>query len=137
MGGCGRVEILRCVKGLKPGMAEWYVKFVDFKVENIHQSDLLVYITKRRTVKRRQRYVETRDFRVLLDVGSGGRCKGPGARGITGCIEDPSWKAFTDAGWEIRFLDDFLNRGVLKGANPNFYGMVESIGESLRESVSE
>jgi len=52
---------------------------------------------------------------------------GPGARGITGCIEDPSWKAFTDAGWEIRFLDDFLNRGVLKGANPNFYGMVESI----------
>ena len=81
MGGCGRVEILRCVKGLKPGMAEWYIKFVDFKVENTHQSDLLVYITKRRTVKRRQRYVETRDFRVLLDVGSGGRCKGPGARG--------------------------------------------------------
>eukprot|EP00622_Pseudochattonella_farcimen_P004848 FR740347.1.p1 GENE.FR740347.1~~FR740347.1.p1 ORF type:complete len:315 (+),score=27.62 FR740347.1:119-946(+) len=55
-------------------------------------------------------------------------CKpGPGARGIEGCIEDPSWQAFTDAGWKVVFLDDFLKAGVLKNANPNFYGMIESI----------
>jgi Leucine-rich repeat (LRR) protein/Ca2+-binding EF-hand superfamily protein len=80
MGGSGRVEILRCVKGLKKGMAEWYIKFIDLTVVNKYQADLMVYITKRR-VKKRQRGVELRDYRVLLDVGNGGRAKGPGIKG--------------------------------------------------------
>jgi hypothetical protein len=25
-----------------------------------------------------------------------------------GCMEDPSWDAFTKYGWHVRFLDDFL-----------------------------
>ena len=29
--------------------------------------------------------------------------------------------------WDIRFLGDYLDRGVLEGVNPNFYGMIESI----------
>ncbi len=54
--------------------------------------------------------------------------KGEAARGITGCIVDPSWRAFKDiAGWEVRFLNDYLADGVLKGVNPNFHGMIESI----------
>lgn len=81
MGGEGRVEIMRCVKGLKKGMAEWYVKFIDLKVTNKHQSDLMVYITKRKSVRKRQRYIESRDYRVRLDVGNGGRAKGPGIKG--------------------------------------------------------
>jgi len=54
--------------------------------------------------------------------------KGAAARGIVGCIEDPSWTAFREiAGWKIRFLGDYIGRGVLKGVNPNYYGMIESI----------
>ncbi len=44
-----------------------------------------------------------------------------------GCPEDTSWKAFTDFGWKIRFLDDYLARGIIQGSNPNVHGMVESI----------
>ena len=44
-----------------------------------------------------------------------------------GCPEDPSWKAFEEAGWTIRFLDDYIKRGALSQANPNIFGMVESI----------
>jgi len=44
-----------------------------------------------------------------------------------GCPVDPSWKAFLDAGWNLRFLRDYLKQGQLKGFNPNFHGMVESI----------
>lgn len=44
-----------------------------------------------------------------------------------GCPEDTSWKAFEEAGWTLRFLDDYLQEGILEGTNPNVYGMVESI----------
>jgi len=44
-----------------------------------------------------------------------------------GCPEDPSWKAFIKAGWQIRFMRDFQRRGALQGVNPNVLGMVESI----------
>lgn len=52
---------------------------------------------------------------------------GEAAKGLEGCMVDPSWDAFRKAGWELRFLDDFLARGHLKHANPNYHGMVESI----------
>jgi len=48
--------------------------------------------------------------------------KGADAKGVPGCMEDCSWQAFTDVGWEVRFLGDFLARGALKDVNPNFYG---------------
>eukprot|EP01041_Mallomonas_annulata_P002582 gene2582-5051_t len=44
-----------------------------------------------------------------------------------GCPVDSSWKAFADAGWTIRRLDDYIDKGVLKNVNPNFHGMIESI----------
>jgi hypothetical protein len=44
-----------------------------------------------------------------------------------GCPEDPSWKAFTDFGWKIRFLKNYLVKGYLHESNPNVHGMVESI----------
>jgi hypothetical protein len=44
-----------------------------------------------------------------------------------GCPEDTSWDAFKNAGWNIRFLDDYMKKGMLKGVNPNLHGMVESI----------
>ena len=31
------------------------------------------------------------------------------------------------AGWNLRFLKDYLKAGLLEGINPNLYGMVESI----------
>ena len=44
-----------------------------------------------------------------------------------GCPEDPSWDAFKKAGWNIRFLNDYMKKGMLKGVNPNLHGMIESI----------
>jgi hypothetical protein len=44
-----------------------------------------------------------------------------------GCPEDPSWNAFKKFGWTLRFLDDYIARGVVEGVNPNIFGMVESI----------
>jgi hypothetical protein len=44
-----------------------------------------------------------------------------------GCPEDPSWDAFTKAGWKIRFLHDYEKKGHLEGVNPNLFGMIESI----------
>jgi hypothetical protein len=44
-----------------------------------------------------------------------------------GCPEDTTWNAFKEAGWTVRFLNDYISRGVLEGVNPNIYGMVESI----------
>jgi hypothetical protein len=44
-----------------------------------------------------------------------------------GCQEDPSWDAFRRAGWKLRFLGDYLKQGYIKDANPNQYGMAESI----------
>merc|ERR1712000_718745 len=44
-----------------------------------------------------------------------------------GCPEDPSWDAFRNASWQLRFLDDYVKRGHLQGVNPNIFGMVESI----------
>lgn len=44
-----------------------------------------------------------------------------------GCPEDPSWRAFSENGWQVRFLKDYMNKGVLKDSNPNVHGMVESI----------
>jgi len=44
-----------------------------------------------------------------------------------GCPRDASWKAFEEAGFKLRFLGDFLKKGVLKDVNPNTLGMVESI----------
>jgi hypothetical protein len=50
----------------------------------------------------------------------------PGSRPV-GCPDDPSWKAFVDFGWKVRFLKDYLAKGLLKDSNPNVHGMVESI----------
>ena len=50
----------------------------------------------------------------------------PGSKPV-GCPEDCSWKAFTTAGWKVRMLKDYTKDGVLAGANPNWYGMIESI----------
>jgi len=50
----------------------------------------------------------------------------PGKKPV-GCPEDPSWKAFADAGWTVRFLNDYSKTGALDNVNPNVYGMVESI----------
>jgi hypothetical protein len=44
-----------------------------------------------------------------------------------GCPEDCTWRAFKDAGWKVRTLRDYLKQGEIKGANPNWYGMIESI----------
>jgi len=44
-----------------------------------------------------------------------------------GCPEDTSWRAFTEFGWKIRFLKDYLKAGYLPDTNPNVHGMVESI----------
>jgi hypothetical protein len=45
-----------------------------------------------------------------------------------GCPEDPSWTALKEeGGWEVRMLRDFTKKGALKGVNPNWFGMVESI----------
>eukprot|EP00981_Chlorochromonas_danica_P014118 scaffold7410_cov169-Ochromonas_danica.AAC.3 len=44
-----------------------------------------------------------------------------------GCLDDPSWKKFVEAGWKVRFLRDYIKAGVLKNVNPNIFGMVESI----------
>ena len=39
-----------------------------------------------------------------------------------------SWRAFTEqAGWKIRFLRNFTDRGMLKKVNHNLYGIIESI----------
>ena len=50
----------------------------------------------------------------------------PGSKPV-GCPEDTSWKAFTEAGWKVRFLHDYQRKGALKGVNPNLLGMVETI----------
>jgi len=48
-----------------------------------------------------------------------------------GCPEDPSWQAFLDFGWTLRFLRDYLkeapNGSALKAVNPNALGMVECL----------
>ena len=44
-----------------------------------------------------------------------------------GCPKDPSWKAFTEYGWHIKFLKDYKNHSFLKDSNSNVHGMVESI----------
>ena len=44
-----------------------------------------------------------------------------------GCPEDTSWNAMLEAGWNLRFLNDYMRKGYLKGSNPNVHGMVESI----------
>jgi hypothetical protein len=44
-----------------------------------------------------------------------------------GCPEDTSWNAFREAGWKLRFLNDYLKKGHLKDVNPNLFGMAESI----------
>eukprot|EP01036_Dinobryon_divergens_P026489 gene26490-35150_t len=48
-----------------------------------------------------------------------------------GCPEDTSWNAFLEAGWKIRFMRDYMplarSDGVLREANPNTFGMLESI----------
>jgi hypothetical protein len=80
-GGSGRIEILRCVQGLRKGMAEWYIKFIDLTLENKNQSDLVIYITKRHKVHKQQRYIEEEDYKLLIDRGIGGCAKGPGVKG--------------------------------------------------------
>ena len=52
---------------------------------------------------------------------------GSEAKGTPGCMVECGWQAFKDNGWEVRFLQDYLDAGALKGVNPNFYGMIESI----------
>jgi hypothetical protein len=42
-------------------------------------------------------------------------------------LYQPSWKAFVQAGWKIRFLRDYQKAGYIAHANPNTFGMIESI----------
>lgn len=43
-----------------------------------------------------------------------------------GCQEDTSWNAFVSkAGWNLRFLHNYTS--IIKSANPNKFGMIESI----------
>eukprot|EP01038_Epipyxis_sp_PR26KG_P009771 gene9771-13143_t len=45
-----------------------------------------------------------------------------------GCPEDPSWNAFIEAGWNIRFLHNYIASGLVSPqTNPNIFGMIESI----------
>ena len=45
-----------------------------------------------------------------------------------GCPEDPSWNAFIDFGWHLRFLHNYRESGkFLSNLNPNVAGMVEII----------
>lgn len=44
-----------------------------------------------------------------------------------GCPKDPSWKAFVDFGWKIKFMKDYIGEDFLKDSNPNIHGLVESI----------
>jgi hypothetical protein len=44
-----------------------------------------------------------------------------------GCPEDTSWDAMRKAGWKLRFLGDYLKKGVLQGYNPNLFGTAEVI----------
>jgi hypothetical protein len=46
-----------------------------------------------------------------------------------GCLEDPTWTAFS-AVWNIRFLGDFIKRGVLDGINPHAFPFLEVIASS-------
>lgn len=39
----------------------------------------------------------------------------------------PSWSAFEQFGWKIRFMRDYMHNDEFKDVNPNTYGMVESI----------
>lgn len=42
-------------------------------------------------------------------------------------FSQPSWKAFRNAGYQLRFLRDYQAQGFIRDANPNTLGMVESI----------
>ena len=44
-----------------------------------------------------------------------------------GCLRDPSWDAFRKFGWNIRFLEDFLKKGVLEGINHHAHPFIEVI----------
>ena len=44
-----------------------------------------------------------------------------------GCQKDPSWNAFIENGWTLRFLHNYTDQKMIVGTNPNTYGMVESI----------
>jgi hypothetical protein len=53
---------------------------------------------------------------------------GEEALGRKGCLEDPSWDAFKEAGWEVRFLKDYSARSpALKKLSPSLHGMVEAL----------
>lgn len=43
-----------------------------------------------------------------------------------GCPE-LGWEAFKEAGWQLRFMRDYLSQGYLSDVNPNVHGMIESI----------
>jgi hypothetical protein len=53
-----------------------------------------------------------------------------------GCPADPSWKAFIDFGWKLRFLKDYIAQGYLKDSNPNVHGMVECIVSSRAKAFA-
>ena len=50
---------------------------------------------------------------------------------MVACVEQTSWNAFVKAGWQIRFMRDYMPHarpdGYLRDANPNTFGMLESI----------
>jgi len=79
-------------------------------------------------------YVATDDPRGVCEGCRSGNWDAPlcgvgdEARGREGCLEDPSWNAFKDAGWKIRFLGDYLPQSTsLKHMDPSLYGIVEAL----------
>ena len=44
-----------------------------------------------------------------------------------GCPEDPSWIAFTEFGWRIRFIHDYIEADLLNDIHPSMHGVVEAI----------
>lgn len=42
-------------------------------------------------------------------------------------VKDPSWKAFYDARWNLKFIGDFIENGLLKGVNSHYYAFIEQI----------
>lgn len=60
----------------------------------------------------------------------------PGEKPV-GCPEDPSWDAMKRAGWNVRFLKDYMkSEGLFAEVNPNLHGMIESIACSRAKAFA-
>jgi Ca2+-binding EF-hand superfamily protein len=85
VGGGGKVEILReknTSRYASRSKAPYILHFIDFHVNNPHNSDLYVFLTHDKNgASKKMKRVDNRDTIVYLENGNGGRVRGPGARG--------------------------------------------------------